>query len=246
LRSGALAAWATAWLNGRAPSDDVLRATTGRDRPHQMLAVNGSPDAAGAPLSQALIEWRGLSDQIRVVLPVPGDVRGVPGPRPFIDAALHAGEAVFGGALGLVPEIMSYSVTSAPTTVLWRAFVVDEPKPDPLVVSEAAHDLAEAIREAATSLAAAGVGRWFADVGEALGAARRAGEHLDLPAGFPPAAIALIAQAERLQAVLDIAALDPTGAAIDRSGIQARDEALRPLAVAVRRARIAGYNAGSE
>jgi hypothetical protein len=45
--------------------------------------------------------------------------------------------------------------------------------------------------------------------------------------------------------VLDVAALDPIGGAIDRIGIAARAEALRPLATAVRRARIAGYNAAS-
>jgi hypothetical protein len=55
--------------------------------------------------------------------------------------------------------------------------------------------------------------------------------------------VRLVAQAERLQAVLDIAALDPTGGAIDRTGIAARTAALRPLAMAVRRARVAGYNA---
>jgi len=57
--------------------------------------------------------------------------------------------------------------------------------------------------------------------------------------------VRLVAQAERLQAVLDIAALDPTGGAIDRTGIAARADALRSLATAVRRARMAGYNGGS-
>jgi hypothetical protein len=56
--------------------------------------------------------------------------------------------------------------------------------------------------------------------------------------------VALLAQAERLQAVLELAFADPTGGAIDRTGISARTEALRPLATAVRRARLAGYNAG--
>jgi hypothetical protein len=46
-----------------------------------------------------------------------------------------------------------------------------------------------------------------------------------------------------MQAVLDIAARDPHGGAIDRMGIAARASSLRPLAIAVRRARLAGYNA---
>ena len=48
-----------------------------------------------------------------------------------------------------------------------------------------------------------------------------------------------------MQAVLDLAAEDPEGGAIDRFGMSARAGALRPLAMAVRRARLAGYNAGA-
>jgi hypothetical protein len=55
--------------------------------------------------------------------------------------------------------------------------------------------------------------------------------------------VALLAQAERLQAVLDLALSDPAGGAIDRMGMAARTSALTPLATAVRRARLAGYNA---
>jgi hypothetical protein len=58
--------------------------------------------------------------------------------------------------------------------------------------------------------------------------------------------VAVLAQAERLQAILDIAFTDPTGGAIDRTGIAARADALRPLATAVRRARVAGYNAAAD
>jgi hypothetical protein len=54
----------------------------------------------------------------------------------------------------------------------------------------------------------------------------------------------LLAQAERMDDVLRIALLDPVGGAIDRTGVAARTEALRPLVTAVRRARVAGYNAG--
>ena len=85
-----------------------------------------------------------------------------------------------------------------------------------------------------------------ADVTDALRDARRAGEHLNLPPNFPPRAVALLAQAERMQAVLDLVADDPEGGAIDRFGMSARANALRPLAAAVRRARLAGYNAAAE
>jgi len=177
------------------------------------------------------------------VLPVAGDVRGLPGPAQFRSCALDAGEAVVGGGLGLVPDVVERYPSSVPATVVWQAHTVDDPPPDPLSVAEAQHDLTEAIREAATALSAADVAGWIDDVGDALADARRAGERLDLPPGFPSPAVRLLAQAERLHAVLGLAALDPAGGAIDRDGIAARTDALRSLATAVRRARLAAYNA---
>lgn len=242
LRAGALVAWTSAWLAGEAASDEVLRATVGDDAPHH---VEGLGDGS-APLSEALITWRRTGGTVRLVLPVAGDVRGLPGPAEFRSGALDAGEAAYGGGLGLVPNVMERHPSSAPTAVTWHAFQVDPPPPDPLSVPDAQHELTEAIRDAASALAAAEVARWIDDVTDALADARRAGERLNLPPGFPSPAVRLVAQAERLQAVLDVAALDPTGGAIDRTGIAARTDALRPLATAVRRARLAGYNAASE
>jgi hypothetical protein len=241
LRSGALVAWTSAWLAGDAASDEVLRATVGDDAPHH---VDGLGDGS-APLSEALITWRKTGDAVRLVLPVAGDVRGRPGPAQFRSRALDAGEAAYGGGLGLVPDVIDRHPSSAPPIVTWRAFAVDTPPPDPLSVPEAQHDLTEAIREAASALAAADVAGWIDDMTDALADARRAGERLNLPPRFPGPAVRLVAQAERLQAVLDVAATDPRGGAIDRTGIAARADALRPLATAVRRARMAGYNAAS-
>jgi len=242
VRAGALVAWTSAWLAGEAASDEVLRATVGDDAPHH---VEGLGDGS-APLSEALITWRRTGGTVRLVLPVAGDVRGLPGPAEFRSGALDAGEAAYGGGLGLVPDVMERHPSSAPTAVTWHAFQVDPPPPDPLSVPDAQHELTEAIRDAASALAAAEVARWIDDVTDALADARRAGERLNLPPGFPSPAVRLVAQAERMQAVLDVAALDPTGGAIDRTGIAARTDALRPLATAVRRARLAGYNAASE
>lgn len=241
LRSGALAAWTSSWLAGEAASDEVLRATVGDDVPHQVEGLDDGP----VPLSQALITWRRAGRPVRLVLPVAGDVRGLPGPARFRSGALDAAEAAFGGGLGLVPDVVERHPSSAPIAVTWRAYQVDEPPPDPLCVTDAQHDLTEAIRDAASALVAADVANRIDDVTDALADARRAGERLSLPPGFPAPAVRLIAQAERLRAVLALAARDPIGGATDASGITARDDTLRPLATAVRRARLAGYNAVS-
>jgi hypothetical protein len=240
--SGPLAAWAAAFFTGRVSVDQAADAVIGRDAPHQ---VGGLPafDVELVPLREVLIAWRRGNGAVRVVLPVAGDVRGVPGPAAFRSAALELGEAVAGPGLGVVPELIDYAPSSAPATVLWQAFPTEPAPPDYVSVPDAQYELTTAIRESASALSAADVAGWIDDIADTLHDARHAGERLNLPPGFPPRAIALLAQAERLQAVLDLAFTDPTGGAIDRTGIAARTAALRPLATAVRRARLAGYNA---
>jgi hypothetical protein len=220
----------------------VVDAVTGSDAPHQVGGLPAS-ELALAPLHEVLVAWRRGGASVRLVLPVAGDVRGVPGPGPFRTAALEQGEAVVGTGLGIVPEVIDYSPSSAPSTVLWQAFGTEPAPIDYVSVPDAQFDLSNAIRESATALSAADVAGWIDDITDELHDARRAGEHLNLPPGFPSRAVALLAQAERLQAVLDLAFSDPTGGAVDRTGIAARSSALRPLATAVRRARLAGYNA---
>jgi hypothetical protein len=223
--------------------DRVVDAVTGTDRPHQVGGLTAfDPDLVS--LREVLVAWRRSHAAVRLVLPVAGDVRGLPGPASFRSAALEAGEAVVGADLGIVPEVIEYDPSSAPPTVLWQAFQLVPGPIDELPVADAQYELTTAIRESASALSAADVAARTKDVSPTLGDARRAGEVINVPPSFPQRAVALLAQAQRLQAVLDLALADPAGGAIDRTGIAARADALRPLATAVRRALVAGYNAG--
>lgn len=244
LRSGTLAAWACAWLNGTAAADDALQATIADDAPHTVEDLPGAPSIA--PLSELLIAFRRSGGAVRLVLPVAGDVRGVPGPAEFRAAALEAGEAVVCAGLGLVPEIVDYAPSSAPTSVIWRAHAVEPLPHDHTSIVDAGHDLTTAIRDCTSALLATGATGSSAEITDALRSARRAGERLDLPPGFPQRAVALLARAEQLHEVLELAADDPLGGAVDRFAASAREASLRPLATAVRRARLAGYNALAE
>jgi hypothetical protein len=240
-RAGPLAAWATAWLGNRVAPDDVVAAVRAGDAAHRVdgLGLDSLYEVFGA--------WRRTTlpgETVRLVLPVAGDVRGLPGPAEFRTAALEAGEAVCGGGLGLVPEVVDHSPSSAPTDVTWLAYAIDPTPIDHVQLTEAQYDLATAI--SATALSDAEVAGWVAGIAPDLQSARRAGERLNLPPGFPPRAVNLLAQAERVQAVLDLADLDPVGGAIDQHGVAAQRAALQPLAAAVRRARLAGYNAAAE
>jgi hypothetical protein len=243
-RSGPLAAWTSQWLAGQVSQDEVIDAVTGADSPHLLTGL-GDLEEDLDTLRGVLTRWRKATAGVRLVLPVPGDLRGLPGPNGFRAAALDAGEAACGGGIALVPEYIEHFPSSAPPTVLWHAYEVDEAPYDDQQVGEAQADLANAIRDAASALTAADVAGWAADFGDALHDARRASETLRLPRNFPTRAVALLAQAERLHAVLDLARHDPVGGAYDRTGMAARDAALRPLEVAVRRARLAGYNAAN-
>lgn len=242
LRSGPLAAWSAAWLDGRVSAEDVLRAAARRDAPHQVGGLRAF-DPELVSLTEVLVAWRHAGGPVRLVLPVAGDVRGVPGPPEFRSAALEAGEAVCSVTVGIVPSVIEHAVSSALPAVLWQAFEVADAPSDFIAVTDAQYELTTAIRESASALSAADVAGWVDDIADALHDSRRAGETLNLPPGYPSRAVALLAQAERLQAALDLAAQDPTGGAIDRTGIAARGDVLRPLATSVRRARLAGYNA---
>lgn len=242
VRSGVFAAWTSAWLAGEAAYDDVVGRVTRHDEPHR---VTGLPGTDGeVPLGWVLPVLRERSvDGVRAVLPVAGDPRGLPGPGPFTVAALTAGEAVVGRGLGLVPRVTDHGSTHDRTTcVLWTAYEIVEATPDPLTVAEAEHDLTAATRDAAAALAALDVASWRPEVADGLAKVRR-GITPDLPPGHEARAVRLLASAERLAAVLDLAGADATGGAVNGAEARARDEALRPLATAVRRARQAAYNA---
>ena len=242
VRSGVLAAWTSAWLAGEAAYDDVVARVTGDDEPHR---VTGLPGTEGeTPLGWALPVLRERSPEgVRAVLPMAGDPRGLPGPGPFTTAALEAGEAVVGRGLGLVPRVTEHgSVADRTCTVLWTAYEVVEPAPDPLTVPEAEHELTAATRDAAAALAALDVASWRPEVAEELARMRR-GVTPELPPGHDARAVRLLASADRLAAVLDLARADAPGGAVTGAEARARDDALRPLATAVRRARQAAYNA---
>jgi hypothetical protein len=237
--SARLAVWTTAWLEGRAGFDDVLDAMARSGHRH-LLVTDGEPEQ---PLGAALFDWRraGVSG-VRVVLPAAGDARGLPGPLEFGRAAIAAGEAAYGGPLGLVPTADAATASSAAPLVRWHASPIGPPAPDPLSLADATHDLAVAMRETASLFTAGQLSGASSEVSQALSRARRAGEQLDLPPGFPSPATALAAQAERLAEMLDIARADHRGGAVDRQGMGTRDDALRALVGVVRRARQAAYN----
>lgn len=246
-RSATLAAWATAHLQGTVSAERVLDAVQGDDEPHRLLGLD-----AGDDLHAALTELRTRgADGLRLVLPVPGDPRGIPAPGPLTARALDAGEAVVvqGGecGYGLVPTVTGHGSDAEgfTTLVTWHAVSCPAPVPEPRgTLRQTEHDLTEALRTAAQTLARLDVASLSPRAAERL-ATMRSGPRrplVALPPSHPPGGRRLLDQAERLAEVVEIAGGDD-GAAVDVGSARARRETLRALAAVVRRARVVAVNA---
>jgi hypothetical protein len=246
-RSARLVAWVRAWRAGLIPYDEVAEEVAG-DEEHLVADAPGT--WTEVPLSEVLTLFSKLHpDEIRLVLPAPGDPRGLPGPgTPFTGAALVAGEGVVAGGFGLVPEVRSHTSGSGDIfeTVLWRCYQLPGAAartPDELSPAEAEGDLSTALAEATTRLARLDVARWRPELAGALATLRRQDFGCELPPVYNPRARRLFARASVLDRMLALADHVAPGGAVNAYEARERDEALRPLLTACRRALVAACNA---
>jgi len=256
-RSALLAAWGAAWLAGDASLPELLERVCAHDDEHVVTGLDGSGPAllnGGLPLDRAVARLRAAgATRLRVVLPAPGDLLGLPGPGPFTAAAVTASEGVLflradGAGTGLVPTLTAHGspFDGTVTTVSWTAYDVVATGPDPgPFLHDAEHDLRRGVVEVATVLRDLDVARWRPDVADALAdlrrQARRGIDDDELPGGYPTRARDLLVRARQLGAVVSLA-LEDAGGAVDARGTVERERALRELGMLVRRARVAAYN----
>ncbi|MBB3085668.1 hypothetical protein [Geodermatophilus sabuli] len=237
--AGRFAVWATAWLTGRSSYDEALDALLG-ETAHRVSGLPGTDEAV--PLGWALTALRGLGERrFRLVLPVPGDVRGLPRAPGLQELALEAGQAAVGERLTLVPEPLG------PEAVQWTAFPLDgvpsAPPPVEGSLRAVSGTLDLAVGDAARALVALDLARWHPEVPALLAGLARPAHVPGMPPGTDPVALSVLARAQRLARVLDLALTDAPGGAVTHTQAAARDDALRPLADAVREAVTAAFNA---
>jgi hypothetical protein len=238
IAAGRVAVWATAWLTGRTSYDAALDAVTG-DTAHRVVGMPGSDGAV--PLGWALSALRGLGERrLRLVLPVPGDTRGVPPVPALVAAALESGQAAVGDRLALVPDELG------PEVVSWTAFDLTgtPPVPPPAEgnLRAVSGELDLAVGDAARTLVSLDLARWNPEVPALLAGLAETVRVPGLPADHDPLALSVLGRAQRLARVLDLAMADAPGAAVNHAQAAARDDALRPLATAVRHATVAAWN----
>lgn len=227
-----LAVWAAA-LAGGASADSALDAFAASGMP--AAARGASAQAAGlcglpGP-GEAHTGLAGLLPLLRtagtptLLLPVPGDLRGLPPGSAITVAALDAGAAVVlpSPGIGLVPQDGH-----------WRAYPCAADHPT-LPEWDARRLVDGALRDATVALDRAGVARERSDARESI---RRAilDEEVPLPPGVPSTASGLLAQSITLHAVLSVAARHETAAAT-AAQLGLVTSALAPLAAAVRESR---------
>ncbi|CAA0091995.1 putative protein [Mycolicibacterium vanbaalenii] len=197
----------------------------------------------------------GTPPSIVLALPVPGDVRGLPPGTQFGRDAIIAGEAIMVGspesAIGLVPDLeypdapddeefefepelsaLSWTVYSLPTL----------PTPEDLDLGAAEYALRDAVRAAADALGAL---RAEAPSGEVADPRRIVEQVLEstqahrIPDHAPTRAVRVLENAAHVDAIITVSAgLIPSGLQ-SSSEVQLASDALRPLSLVVRSARLA-------
>jgi hypothetical protein len=244
--SATFTVWCSAWLAGAAAPDDVLDALAPWADAHEVLAADPATAGttalprAGAPASSltfllAALRRSAPRSPARLVLPVPGDIRGLPGPGVFSRESTSAGEGVLfaDAGLGVVPTRVADGV------LRWTVYPVPEPGPAPefVAIGQAERDLREQVRRSASVLTDLGVARHRPGVREEIAASLRARPATLWPAGMPAQPLRVLQQADEVEAILAAASVDEPGGALSASAAAARRAALRPIETAVRVAR---------
>lgn len=242
LRSGRLVAWANAVLAGQVSPDTAADRIQGEDLQHRLCRVGGVEQSL--PLFLASMRSAGVRGLL-LVLPVPGDLRGLPGPAGFNSPALDAGEAVL--LLGEEPRGLTPALFRDPdgppgTCVTWTAHAVERRIGTDLPsLGEAERQLTETLREVTEALASLDLARWRPQIAESLAGIRSGDGAVGLAPGYPGRAHRVLASAQRIAAIAALVENDPDGGA--GTGILGtRDALLRQLSGAARYATLAAFN----
>jgi hypothetical protein len=266
--SATLSVWANAWLAGQAAPDDVLDALTAWAPSQSVIAYDAVaagnaglpwPDPYGAGAMSLLQMVRTVAGDrpapsVDVILPAPGDVRGLPAGTQFEHDALGAGEAMIVAspadpqtAVGLLPE--PGDDRAGEQTLAWRVYALPgAPAPNHHDLGAAEYALRSAVRSAAEALTAIGLGPTDAGLADPRALVEQQLEtsrHHRIPGHAPSRALRVLHNAAHVDAIVAVSAGLcglPNGT---RSSSEARlaTDALRPLAAVVRSARMAAVSA---
>ena len=271
--SVSLTLWTNAWLAGQAAPDDVLDALSQWAPRHSVTAYDGVAaqrtglpwpdvnDAGAVSLLQTVRTAAGRptvpGPTLGIVLPVPGDVRGLPPGTTFGRDAVAAGEAVLVRAerdapIGLVPEFhyddSGPEVAQGDAGMLsWTVYSVPSmPAAVPPDLGEAEYTLRSAVRSAADALTALRAGGGGVDIDDPRGMVEQvldSSHQHRAPDHAPARALRVLENAAHVDAIITVGAGLMPISRQSSSEAQLASDALRPLAGMVRSARLAAVDA---
>jgi len=270
--SVSLSVWANAWLAGAAAPDDVLDALSLWAPRHSVTAYDSVAalgtglswpdltDAGAVSLLQTMRTAAGPSSgepAIVVVLPIPGDIRGLTAGTQFQAHAVTAGEAIIvardgADGIGLVPDFVyddddDPDYDPEPRALSWTVYSQPSTRIEQhLDLGQAEYDLRAAVRSAADALGTLRAGAGGADVADPRGMVEQILETTRLhraPDHAPERAMRVLENAAHVDAIITVSAgLMPIGLQ-SSSELQMANDALRPLSAVVRSARLAAVSA---
>jgi hypothetical protein len=270
--SVSLCVWANAWLAGSAAPDDVLDALSLWAPRHSVAAYDsvaaagtGLPwpdltDAGAVSLLQTMRTAAGPSTDapaMSVVLPVPGDVRGLAPGTQFQTDAVTVGEAIIvtrdaKASIGLVPDFIyddddDPDYDPEPRALSWTAYSLPHvPAVGHDDLGQAEYDLRAAVRSAADALGTLRAGATGADAADPRAMVEQVLEATRLhraPDHAPERALRVLENAAHVDAIITVSSgLMPIGLQ-SSSEVELASDALRPLAGVVREARLSAVGA---
>jgi hypothetical protein len=222
-----LVAWGNACLAGAVSPDEAAEHVTGPgDATHRVFGLPG--ESGGVSMTYALARLRAVGvTSMRLALPRPGDVSGLPGPPSFNERALASGSAALAAGpspLGLLDESRG----------AWTVHQVAHDVRTPLSLADAERDLHRVMRTATARLVHLDVARWQPAAADVLTHQAQAAPS-PLPANADPGAARLLDTAVRLLSIVEVARADD-GAAVSAAEMASRLEALRDIETVARRA----------
>lgn len=238
-----LGLWSGAWLVGQASADDLLTALRHVGAENLVVSEDTgvaellglAPGEPGGTADLMRLLRRTLAPptgdvptdhggpRVRVVLPEPGDVRGLPAGTEIADEAMRTGGALLilasdGNVLGLTCDDTDAGEPDAddPTagaagagTALWRVYALDaEPRrPEHLATGEAEYLMRESVREASALIArTAGDAGWSGDPRAEIADLLADASEWPWPEGIPPRVAGVLGTADHVEAIIAVAA----------------------------------------
>lgn len=270
--SASLTVWVNAWLAGVAAPDDVLDALSQWAPKHSVTAYDSvAAGSTGLPwpdlfhsgtmsLLQTMRTAAGAptgAPPLTLVLPVPGDVRGLPPDTQLQRDAITMGEAIIVGqdparSVGMVPEYNYEDMDDPdfepdPVSLAWTVYsVAGAAVVDHADLGDAEYTLRSAVRSAADALGALRAGANSSAIEDPRGMVEQLLEATRLhrlPDHAPERAVRVLENAAHVDAIITASSgLMPIGLQ-SSSEMQIASDSLRPLALVVRNARLAAISA---